>query len=149
MRLYFGDKCPAYEHRICVQTSISEDYSYNYCNSCEGCKAHFIDGVECGYSPKPNCVPKFKEGQEVYRFFHLDLYNKAKIRKIEWDGYFQWQYTMARERTPYKEDEIFATKQEIDTYVINKHVEELKNELLQFSKEYRIPIESLKRKLIE
>ena len=143
MRLKYGDQCPAFDCWTC------SNEKYNHCQYCDGCKARFIDGVECGYSPKPNCVPKFKEGQEVYRFFHLDSYNKAVIRKVEWDGRFQWEYTMQRERTPYKENHIFASQKEIDTYIIEKHAKGLMEELMNFSKRYHIPLENLKQKLIE
>ncbi len=143
MKIEYGAQCPAYESYTC-----SND-RYNDCQYCDGCKVRYVDGVECGYSPKPNCVPKFKVGQKVYRFFHLDSYNQAVIRKVEWDGRFQWEYTMQRERTPYKENHIFATQREIDTYIIEKHAKGLMKELMNFSEQYHIPIESLKQKLIE
>ena len=146
MRLKHGDKCPAYEHWVCGPQPLSH---LNHCASCRGCKSLFIDGCECGYSPKPNCIPKFKVGQKVYRFFHMDSYNIATIRKIEWDGRFEWQYFMARERTPYAESELFTLEKEIEMYVITKHARRLMNELQEYSQRYKIPIEQVKRLLID
>ena len=145
MIVEYGTQCPAYDCWTCG----TDRYGIDHCNYCDGCKAHLAVGVECGYSQKPNCVPKFKVGQKVYRFFHLDSYNQAVIRKVEWDGKFQWEYTFQRERTPYPENRVFATRQEIDTYVIEKHARRLLKELQEYAEEYHIPLENLKKKMIE
>lgn len=143
MKIEYGAQCPAYESYIC-----SND-RYNPCQYCKGCKVRYVDGVECGYSPKPNCVPKFKVGQKVYRFFHLDSYEQAVIRKVEWDGKFQWCYTMQRERKSIPESLVFATRQDIDTYVIENHARDLLKKLQKYAEDYHIPLESLKQKMIE
>lgn len=79
MRLKFGDQCPAYSLIKCGK----DNYGIDHCINCKGCKTRFIDGVECIYSPTPTTVPKYKEGQELYKFFHLDSYHKMKVRALK------------------------------------------------------------------
>lgn len=145
MRLHFGDQCPAYSLCIC---GVNEN-NIDHCINCKGCKARFIDGVECTYSPTPTTVPKYKEGQELYKFFHLDSYHKMKVRALRWNGRFEWEYVFGRERTWYDESEVFATRREIEEFVIQKRARQLINDLMDYSKRYHIPLENLKQKLIQ
>ena len=142
-RLKFGDKCPAYDSVTCGPNKYRD-----YCEDCLGCKARFIDGVECGYSPTPTTVPKYKEGKYLYKFFHLDSYEKAKVRALRW-RMFEWEYVFGRERTWYGEHEVYETQKEIDEVVINRNAQRLLQNLQDYSEKYHIPLEVVKRKMLE
>lgn len=143
MRLKFGDKCPAYSDATCGPCKYGD-----ICKRCQGCKSRYIDGVECGYSPTPTTVPKYKEGQYLYKFFHMDSYHKAKVRALRWRK-FEWEYVFGRERTWYSEREVYETQKEIDEVVINRRAKLLLQNLQDYSERYHIPLDVVRQKLLE
>lgn len=145
MRLKFGDRCPAHSQCVCG----GNENNIDHCKYCKGCKVRFIDGVECTYSPTPTTVPKYKEGQELYKFFHLDSYHKVKVRKSQWDGRFEWEYVFGKERTWYGEHEVYETQKEIDEIVINRNAQRLLQNLQEYSERYHIPLEVVRRKMLK
>lgn len=60
----------------------------------------------------PNVKPKFKVGQVVFRIIYGDLIEKNTIRKVDYMNRREGVcvvYYFYRERTPYNEEQVFAT----------------------------------------
>ena len=139
MLLEYGAQCPAFG----AYKVGNDKYGLN-CRYCRGKLKVCSNGIDCGFSKKPNCIPKYKIGQSV-------ICNGLRkvIRKIEWDGRFVWTYIFARERTPYNEDTIFLTRKEYEEYKIKQSAKILLSQMTNYCETYNIPLDILKTKMLE
>jgi len=138
----YGEKCPAYD---CWNVEGDKGYT---CKGCDGCVSMDDAGVECSYSPIPTTIPKYKIGDVLWRSFYCDCYNQAEVRKVEYDGKFQWMYTFKRERISRKEKNVFKTRQEVDEYLLKKHFKELLDEIVEY-KQMHMSLPNFYTKLLD
>ena len=140
MQVFFGAKCPFYE----------ENTDAERCGRCRMCERLYVDSSECLYSKVPTSEPKYAIGQTVYYDISVgfcSIYH-GKIRKVEWDGRYQWESTFVRERTPHGEDTLFPTQQEAKLDAIKSLGRTLMNEIQNYSEKYKVPIGEVKEKLL-
>lgn len=130
MLVEFGRKCPAFDKYI-----ASVDKDSVSCPYCRGNRGVYANGVDCGFSATPTTEPKFKVGDKVY--FRCLLYS---IRKVYWDGRFEWLYIFARERTPRRQDELFLSLQECEKHEAIKAFTNGLREMKRYCKKYNLPM---------
>lgn len=137
----YGEKCPAYD-----SWSVDGNKGYN-CKYCDGFISMDDDGVECSYSPKPTTIPKYKKGDVLWKCYCHESYEMAEVRKVEYDGKFQWTYTFGRERHSYKEKDVFKTSRDVDEYLLRKHFGSLYKEMIEYKEKYKV-LPSIDTKLL-
>lgn len=128
----YGGQCPAYD---CWKVEGDEGIT---CKYCDGCVSMDDVGVECSYSPKPTTIPKYKKGDVLWKCFLHEYYEKAEVRKVEYDGKFQWTYTFRRERHSYKEKDVFKTSRDVEEYLLRKHFDSLYKEMIKYKEKYKV-----------
>ena len=141
MQVFFGEKCPCYDCWVAGEER---------CGLCKMCERQYGDSSECRYSAIPTSKPKYAIGQTVYYDLGVGFCSiyYGKIRKVEWDKRYQWEYTFVRERTPHGEDTLFATHQEAELAIIKKRGRSLMQAMKGYSDKYKIPLGEIKQQLL-
>lgn len=121
-----NEQCPCYNW-----AKVSEEQ----CRNCRGFGGIYDGRIDCKYSEVPNKEPKYKVGEEKYYHEYDNIISKAKIRKIDWDG-FSWKYTFARKHTPSSEENIYDTLKDGRERELRLKVQHLYNELMEFKQIY-------------
>lgn len=136
MLLEIGAQCPAYD---CWKVGL--EYS---CKYCRGKRGEYSNGIDCGFSRVPTHEPRFKVGDYAYGYPGL----RCKIRKVVWDGRFEWTYTFERERNSRSENAVFLTKKEYEESEMMKIAANLKIRINAYCEKYHVLPETMAKKLL-
>lgn len=129
MEVKFGQACPAYD--------FGEER--DLCRRCDGCERLYSDSVECLYSKIPTCTPKYKVGEKVYgTMIGYDFVCSGIIRKVEWDGRFQWVYYMQKCRTPHKEKNLFSSDKEAEIHLLQRQAKKLLDSVSRIAERFQL-----------
>lgn len=129
-----GTPCPAYTFG---DNKVGDDI----CFRCDGCKGVFVNGVDCGFSRTPTSEPKFKVGQEIFWLGFPDFY--GIVKRIEWDGRFQWHYYCLRERNGHDEQNCFASRRECELARLKRDAKALQRKANSFADRYGLSLEEV------